>query len=119
MENGFTSIIINGEERPQSVICCKTQTNDSVKPAKTKQHLLNFHPQHKEKNKNFFELHGDALKKMKLASTEHSIERNKEAIEASYVITLEIAKQKKTYNLGKSYQKSDLSKWWKLFLEIK
>ena len=54
---GFTSIMINGEERPQCVICCKALTNDSMKPAKMMQHLQNVHPQHKDK-KNILDIMG-------------------------------------------------------------
>ena len=102
IEYGFTSIIINGEERPQCVICSKALTNDSMKPAKMKQHLPNVHPQHKDKNKNFFECHGNALKKMKLVSTEAlKKKRKKKVTEASFVIALEIARRKKHIQLGK------------------
>ena len=101
IQYGFTSIIINGEERPQCVICSKALSNDSMKPTKLKQHLQNVHPQHKDKDKSFFERHGNALKKMKLDSTGVFQQMKKKVIEASYVVALEIAKQKKnTYNWG-------------------
>jgi hypothetical protein len=58
---GFTSIIINGAERAQCVICSKALSNDSIKPTKLKQHLQNVHP--KDKDKGFFECHGNALKR--------------------------------------------------------
>ena len=45
IEYGFTSIIVNGEESPQCVICCKALTNDFMKPAKMRQHLQNVNPQ--------------------------------------------------------------------------
>ena len=55
----------------------------------------------KDKNKNFLECNGNALKRMKLISTEDSKDRNQNVTEASYFEALEIAKQKKTYNWGK------------------
>ena len=61
IEYGFTSIIINGEERSQCVICCKALTNDSMKLAKMKQHLQNVHAHYKDMKKIFFECHGNAL----------------------------------------------------------
>ncbi|XP_042243550.1 zinc finger BED domain-containing protein 5-like [Homarus americanus] len=102
IEYGFTSIIINGEERPQCVICSKALTNDSMKPTKLRRHLQNVHPQHKDKDQNFFERHGNALKKMKLDSTGAFKETNQEVTEASYVVALEIAKQKKPHTIGEN-----------------
>ena len=109
IEHGFTSININGEESPQYVICCRALTNDYVKPAKMKQHLLNVHPQHKDKNKSFFERHGNALKKMKLVSTKDFKGRNQKVTVASYVVTVEIAKLKKHIQLGKIRSSNSLS----------
>ena len=102
IEYGFTSIVINGEERPQCVICSKALTNDSMKPTKMKQHLKNVHPQHKDKNKNFFERHENGVKKMRLVSTEDFKEKNQKVTEASYFVALEIAKQKKPHTIGEN-----------------
>ena len=63
VQYGFTSININGEEKPQCVICNKVLANDSMKPTKLKQHLENVHLQHKTKNKSFFEHNMNMLKK--------------------------------------------------------
>ena len=38
---GFTSIVVNNEERPQCVLCSKVLSNDSMRPAKLIQHLHN------------------------------------------------------------------------------
>jgi len=58
IQYGFTPIVINGEERLQCVICSKALSNDSMKPTKLKQHLLNVHPQHKDKEKTFLNVMG-------------------------------------------------------------
>ena len=55
MQYGFTSVIVGGVERPQSVLCNKVFNNDSMRPAKLKQHLQNVHPQSKDKDKSYFE----------------------------------------------------------------
>jgi hypothetical protein len=118
IQYGFTSIIISGAERPQCVTCSKALSNDSMKPTKLKQHLQNVHPQHKDKDKSFFEHHGNALKKMKLDSTGAFQEMNHRATEASYAIALEIAKQKKPHTIGETLIKPCILKWWKLCWEL-
>ena len=55
-----------------------------MKPAKTKQYFQNVHPQHKDKNKNFFERHGNVLKKKKLVSTEDIKEREEAGFNRRY-----------------------------------
>ena len=62
----FTSVIIHSEEKPQCVLCNKVLSNDSMRPAKLKQHLENVHPQHINKNKTYFERQRRALKSMRL-----------------------------------------------------
>ena len=51
----FTSVVNNGMEKPQCVQCNKVLRNDSMRPAKPKQHLDNVHPQSKHKDKSYFE----------------------------------------------------------------
>jgi hypothetical protein len=40
---GFTSIVINGGERPQCVICCEVLANESFKINKLIRHLKTKH----------------------------------------------------------------------------
>ena len=101
IEYGFTCII-KKEERPQCVICNKVLSNDSLKPTKLKQHLHNVHQQHKDKSRSFFERHASAFKKMRLYSNGTYHETNKNAIEASYYVALEIARQKKLHTIGEN-----------------
>jgi hypothetical protein len=89
-------------ERPQCVICSKTLSTDSTQPTKLKQYMQIVH-QYKEKDKSFFERHGNDLKKMKLDSTKAFQEVNRKVSEA-YVVALEIAKQKKTHTIGETDQ---------------
>ncbi|KAK5648013.1 hypothetical protein RI129_002905 [Pyrocoelia pectoralis] len=40
---GFTSTNLNGQERPQCVICYEVLSNESMKPAKLRRHLETKH----------------------------------------------------------------------------
>ena len=66
LQYGLTSIVANNEERPQCVLRKKVLINDSMRPAKLKQHLQNVHPHNKDKEKTYFERQSRALKKMRL-----------------------------------------------------
>ena len=73
LQYGFTSIVVNNEERPQCILCNKILSNDSMRPAKLKQHLHNVHLHSKDKEKTYFERQSRVLKKMRLdASGEFS-----------------------------------------------
>ena len=102
IEYGFTCIINNEEERPQCVICNKVLSNDSLKSTKLKQHLHNVHQQYKNKSRSFLERHASALKKMRLDLNGTYHETNKNAIEASYYVALEIARQKNPHTIVKN-----------------
>ena len=84
------------------MICNKVLSNDFLKPTKLKQHLQNVHQQHKDKSRGFFESHASALKKIRLDSKGAYHETNKNAIEASYYVALEIAGQKKPHTIGEN-----------------
>lgn len=86
----------------QCVIFNKVLSNDSMKPTKLKQHLENVYCQHKSKDKSFFERNMNMLKKMKLGATGVFQETNHKITEVSYVVALEIAKQKKPHTIGKT-----------------
>ena len=84
------------------MICNKVLSNDSLKPTKLKQHLQNAYQLHKDKSRGFFESHASALKKIRLDSKGAYHEKNKNAIEASYYVALEIARQKKPHTIGEN-----------------
>lgn len=100
IEYGFIATTVNGDERPQCVLCSKVLSNDSLKPTKLKQHLQNVHATHKSKDKSYFERHGQALKRMKLDSSGLFSQTNQKNTEASYVVSLEIARQLKPHTIG-------------------
>ena len=100
-ESYFTSVVVNNEERPQCVLCNKVLSNDSMRPAKLKQHLHNVHPHSKDKEKTYFERQSRALKKMRLNASGEFFTGERKIVEASYVVAFEIAKQKKPHLLEK------------------
>ena len=113
---GFTSLLSNGVEKPQCVLCNVVLSAESIKPFQLKRHLKTKHPQHVEKDVAFFQRHEAGLKRQRLDCTESFNQSNVPAIEASYVIALEIAKQKKPHSIGETLVKPCLLKTAKLVL---
>ena len=50
LDFGFTYLIEDDLKIPQSVVCMKTFSNSTMKPASLKQHLANAHPSMMSKN---------------------------------------------------------------------
>ena len=96
---GFASVILHSEEKPQRVLCNKVLSNDSMRPAKLKQHLENAHPQHINKDKTYFECQGEHKVNETGCSSDFFRKDNK-LLEASYLVAFEIAKQKKPHTIG-------------------
>jgi hypothetical protein len=46
LDFGFTSTEVDGEERPQCVLCMKVLASERVLPSKLKRHLEATHPSH-------------------------------------------------------------------------
>ena len=59
---GFTSLLTNGVEKPQCVLCHVVLSAKSLKPSKLKRHLETKHPQHAKKDAAFFMQHLNAMK---------------------------------------------------------
>ena len=55
---------------PRCVVCMKTFSNSTMKPASLKQHLANAHPSMMSKNRSFFESKLSSLKRQKLDTLE-------------------------------------------------
>ena len=98
---GFTSLFSNSVEKPLRVLCNVVLSAESMKPFQLKRHLKTKHPQHTEEDVTFFQRHEAGLKLQRLDCTESFNQSNVSAIEASYVIALEITKQKKHIVLEK------------------
>ena len=59
----FTYLIEDDLQIPQCVVCMKTFSNSTTKPASLKQHLANAHPSMMSKNRFFFESKLSSLKR--------------------------------------------------------
>ena len=99
---GFASVIIHSEKKLQCVLCNKAVSNDSMRPAKLKQHLENVHTEHLNKDKTYFERQRRAVKSMRLDASSDFFGKNNQLLEASYLVAFEIAKQKKPHTIGET-----------------
>ena len=105
LDFGFTYLIEDDLQIPQCVVCIKTFSNSTMKPASVKQHLANAHPSMMSKNRSFFESKLSSLKRQKLDQTGMFWHTNKAAVYASYAIALHVAKAKKPHNIGETLLK--------------
>ena len=69
LDFGFTYLIQDGLQISEGVLCMKTFSNSTMKPAPLKQHLANAYPSMISKNWFFFELKLSSLKRQKLDKT--------------------------------------------------
>ena len=88
LDFGFTYLIEDDLQIPQCVVCMKTFSNSTMKPASLKQHLANAHPSMISKNRSFFESKLSRLKRQKLDQTGMFWRTNKAAVHASNAIAL-------------------------------
>lgn len=113
---GFTSIVSNGIEKPQCVLCNVVLSAESMKPSKLKRHLETKHSNHISKDLEFFQRHEAGLKRQRLDFTGSFQQENAALIQASYEVALEIAKQKKPHTIGETLIKPCLLKTVKILL---
>ena len=105
MDFGFTYLIEDDLQIPQCVVCMKTFSNSTMKPASLKQRLANAHPSMMSKNRSSFESKLSSLKRQKLDQAGMFWRTNKAAVHASYAIALHVAKTKKPHNIGETLLK--------------
>lgn len=96
---GFTSNVVNGEERPLCVLCLKTLAADSMKPNKLKRHLETTHPNDVKKPLDFFkrkleEYRGQQSRFIKTASVTSNAQL------ASYKVAYRIGQSKKPHTIA-------------------
>lgn len=96
---GFTKTIINGQERPQCVICLAVLASDSMKPNKLKRHLDTKHGNIANKPREFFERKLNNVKSTKNAFSNITSVPSK-ALLASYQVSHRIAQKKKPHTIG-------------------
>src|SRR5215469_15579232 len=102
---GFTAIVNNGVQMPQCVICKKTLANESMKPSKLKEHLIKVHPELASKDLSYFTIKNQQLKRSRLDHETGILFQDSKIVEASYKISLLIAKQKKPHTIGEKLVK--------------
>ncbi|XP_039213888.1 zinc finger BED domain-containing protein 5-like [Crotalus tigris] len=100
LQYGFTSIFTAGIKKPQCVICCNVLSAESMMPNKLKRHFESKHPSYAGKDTNYFRTKADGLKKARLDTGGKYHKQNIAAIEASYVVTLRIARAMKPHTIA-------------------
>ena len=105
LKMGCTSVLDDGKEKPQCVLCYTVFSNEAMKPSKLKRHLQQKHPEHVEKDLNFFERQKLSLKRQKLDTSGYFQEQSTANLTASFEVALQIAKQKKPHNIGETLVK--------------
>ena len=98
---GFTSTIVNGEERPQCVICLNILAIDSMVPSKLKRHLEKQHQEYASKDSDFFKrkLKGFSQQKQVFETTTTVATK---ALLASYKVAHRIAQCKKPHTIAET-----------------
>ena len=95
----FTFILLNGEEKPQYVICSKVLASENILPNKLKRHLASSHPQFVNKPREFFARKLNDLKKQ-VSTISQFTQLPSKALLASYQVAYRIAKSKKPYTIA-------------------
>ncbi|KAI6649935.1 protein ZBED8-like [Oopsacas minuta] len=84
---GFTSIVIEGIEKPQCVICLKVLSAESMKPFELKRHFEKEHSTYNDRNVSFFQRQSQSVKKSRLDTTGQTAITIRAEVEASYVVS--------------------------------
>lgn len=116
LDFGFSFVIRNGEQLPQCVVCLKTFVNDSMKPFQLKKHLEKSHPELMTKNREYFKLREDNLKKARFDSSGSFRQQSDGIVRASYEVAYKIAREKKAHTIGETLVKPCMLQCVKLVL---
>ena len=87
------------DPRPLCIICCESLSNDAMKPSKLERHLQSKHPDLAEKPLEYFQRMHEGMKKQ-IGALKNMVVEDKPLLMASYLIALQIAKNKKPYTIG-------------------
>ena len=102
LQLGFTSILNNGIEVPQCVLCHTTLSNESMKPSLLHRHFEIKHETFKDKDLSFFKHKEAGLKRQRLDQSGSIYQQTNSIVKASYEVSLMIAKQKKAHTIGEN-----------------
>ena len=86
LDFGFIYFIQDGLQISQCVLCMKTFSNSTMKPAPLKQHQANAHPSMISKNWSFFELKLSSVKRQKLDRTGMFWQTNNAGVQCTCII---------------------------------
>ncbi|XP_039266311.2 zinc finger BED domain-containing protein 5-like [Styela clava] len=101
LKYSFTSLVIVGIEKPQCVLCNVVLSAESRKPSKLKRHLETKHSKYTTKNLEFFRRHEAAMERQRLDVSGSFYQEKQALVQASYEVSLQIAKQKKPHTIEK------------------
>ena len=96
----FTYIQNSGIQNPQCVVCNETLSAESMKPSKLKRHLETRHPEHLSKDPSFLKRMETVMKRSRLDTTGIYQQQLFACIEASYLVSLRIARKHKPHTIG-------------------
>lgn len=102
---GFVAMRKSDIDHPQCVICYEVLSNDAMRPSRLERHLSTKHTALKDKPKEFFVSKCSSLKRMRLDNTGTFAQSSEKVLQASYEISLMIAKAKKSHTIGESLVK--------------
>ena len=98
---GFTRNVVNKEERPLCLICLKTLSNETMKPAKLKRHLETMHTALASKPLAYFEAQLKAYNKQK-APIERTPKDSQCAQVAAYKVAHRIVRARKPHTIAEN-----------------
>ncbi|KAI6647160.1 Zinc finger BED domain-containing protein 5-like [Oopsacas minuta] len=100
IELGFFYVTDRGVQKPQCVICYEVLSNESMKHNKLQRHLSSKHSAYKDRDRSFFDRKLTALRNTRLDKQGKCQQINENALEASYRVSLRIAKAKSPHTIG-------------------
>ncbi|PIK56226.1 putative protein ZBED8-like [Apostichopus japonicus] len=100
LELGFYYVTDRGVQKPQCVICYDVLSSASMKPNKLQRHLTSKHTAYADRDRAFFERKLTTLRNSRLDKQGKCSQTNERAVEASYRVSLCIAKAKKPLTIG-------------------
>ena len=84
LKYGLVSIVDQGIEKLQCVLCMKVLSPESMKPLKPKRHLETKHTDCKDKDLSFFERKANCVKRSRMDSSGVFQQQNRAAVEATF-----------------------------------
>lgn len=107
---GFTVTNKNGTEQPQCVICYEVLSNDALRPTRLMRHLETKHGALKNKPEEYFVMKNRELKRIQTNTAASFVPSTGRIVEASYELSLLIAKNQKPHTVGETLVKPCLLK---------